>query len=399
MHKTGSSSIQATMAKMATKDPLYVLPNPANNSVPLAAIFEENPRGLFKHRSKRQDPEYTSKIIEQWKNSIDETLSSCNARSVVFSAEYLSVASHEAIERMRDYLSRYCSSIQIIGYVRPPVPWINSAFQQRSKNRAVNNFQELITLRDYRKVFEKFDKIFGVENVSLVVFDRKTLKGNDVVLDFAHRIGFPLNHEDVVQANESMSLEAVSLLYAKRFFGSPMNWENPNSAKAYARFLDKLRGLGKRKVSLAESLVAPLLADHQDDIDWMEQRVGASLRGETDFAADAIGGEEDLIAVALSSARLLDEIEPGLAPRDPTLESVTAALDKLYGICLAQVGGATRDDTIVTSFARALEQTYGATSPNHTEGRGASYVDLSRSIMNDLRKQGFVVRAKQMSTD
>ncbi|MGB3795651.1 MAG: hypothetical protein WA957_05040, partial [Alteraurantiacibacter sp.] len=254
-----------------------------------------------------------------------------------FSGEVISTFERDALIRMRTYMSAHFSEIKIIGYVRPPIPFLDSATQQKIKGRKQKRLDDSIRLPDYGS-FINFDEVFGRENVDFSLFDRSVLVSGDVVLDFAKKSGLCLRTDQVIRMNDGVSLEALSFIYTKRNHGEPVNWREPKMGAADMMFISKLSVLGERKFTLAENLVAPLLDRRKKGIDWAEERIGASLRPPLVPSAHAIASDADLESVAVESAHLLDMIMPGLAPSEPTVESVALKLDDLHHMCQAETG-------------------------------------------------------------
>lgn len=250
---------------------------------------------------------------------------------VVFSGERLSNVSEDAAEAAAAYFQKWCREIQVIGYVRSPRSWATSAFQQNIKGAHQPVFNNLIKWPEYRYKFEKFDRIFGRENVSLIKFDRATLNGGDVVTDFCERIGATtIQPEDHIFENDTLSLEASALLYVKRKVGKP-TWTMPRSGPARSALVAALKVVGTTKLVLSPALFEPLREANENDLRWMEARLGEDL-GEplTSTVTDTVGSEDALFEVAVRSAFMLDLIQEGLAPARPTVETVAAALDAFF---------------------------------------------------------------------
>jgi hypothetical protein len=92
--------------------------------------------------------------------------------------------------------------------LRDPVSWASSAYQQRMR---MGHADFIVPAPRYRRRLQKFVTVFEREILEFRRFDRETLKGGDVVTDFADWLAVP-PPEAVVRANESLSEAAVALL-------------------------------------------------------------------------------------------------------------------------------------------------------------------------------------------
>ena len=342
MPKTGSSSIQETLAKARILDPRYLLPHHPNHSGIVRYLFEE--RGWAKQAKLRGvGSGALERIRDRYQRDLDEAMSDAKSAGapVVFSAERLSNIRREAAEAIADYFRARCENIEVIGYVRSPRSWATSAFQQNIKGIHKPVFQELLKWPQYREKFEKFDDIFGRENVTLIKFDRATLAGGDVVTDFCQRIGaVSITPEDHVFENDTLSLEGCALLYVKRKLGKP-NWAVMHSGSARTTLIAALKPVGGTKLALSTSLFEPLLQSNIEDLRWMEARLGADLDEPPSRAtAGAVESEESLLEAAVAAAPLLDMVAPGLAPDRATPETVAAAIDTYFDELMAKTAEA-----------------------------------------------------------
>jgi len=328
MPKTGTSSIQETLAKARIQDPFYLLPERPNHSSAVRYLFEA--RGWSQDaKLKSVKDETVARRQTMYREALARSFEEAGERPVVFSAERLSNISRPATEATAAYFRQYRDDIQIIGYVRPPRSWATSALQQNIKGLHRPFFKDVLIWPEYRLKFQKFDDIFGRENVHLIKFDKALLSGGDVVLDFCERIGATVGPEHHVFENDTLSLESSALLYIKRKFGED-NWMSAHTGPARKAFIAALKGLGSTKLALAPSLFEPLLEANRADVDWMEERLGQSLAESSAVPEGAITGEESLFEAALQAAPLLDQIRPGLAPARPTFASIAEALDGIF---------------------------------------------------------------------
>jgi hypothetical protein len=232
--------------------------------------------------------------------------------------------SPEDLARLRNWLRRWFAELEIVAAVRSPAGFMASAFQEGLKRGGRDQLDIARQYRSYRGTFEKFDLVYGRENVRLWKFDPKSFASGCAVQDFCRRLGVELPAARVVRVNESLSREAVSLLYIYRKLGhglGSMSMTGPQNAQ----LVKCLMGIGKGKFRFSAGLVGPVLERNRADIDWMEARLGASLdEGLGEALPGDIGGEADLLTpspVAVSELlSLLGEAAPagvaGVTPEE-----------------------------------------------------------------------------------
>jgi len=294
MHKTGSTSIQKTLESREWDKHHFVRVGGSNHSPLLRALFDSRAMegNLVEKGHARED---IPGLIALWRRQLDAEFRTLEKPTIVLSAEVLPELSTPRIEAIRDYLMARVDNIRVVGYARMPVGLIQSDMQQKIRSGHLRNFK--VPRQHYRTQFEKFDKIFGAENVELIKFDRNSLDQGDVVTDFARRIGLALTSEDIIHRNSSLSLEAVAVLYARNKFGvdlpgSPVRKLLPN------RIVKSLEALGSTKFQLSSRALQPALDEMSEDIDWLENRFGQSMRDMQSDHSGGISSEKELLTVA-----------------------------------------------------------------------------------------------------
>lgn len=187
---------------------------------------------------------------------------------------------------------------------------------------------------NYRWRFEKLDRVFGRENVTLRVFDPAALAGGDVVSDFCELAGIPLVPGQIQRVNESLSLEARALLYLQRSRGDGMVAGFPGAPARNERFIAALSRFGNTRLQLAPTLLEPILEEKRADLEWMEERLGLPLVDEVPEGGVQVESEAHLAeighrAAAEFEAFLFDEIRAGGATPEDRLIANIDALRKL----------------------------------------------------------------------
>jgi hypothetical protein len=223
-----------------------------------------------------------------------------------------------ALEALRDFLARHFDQITIVAYVRPPSQLIASSFQERVKGGTIKDFSTARLYQNYKRLLAKFDTVFGRDNVHLWKFDPKAFPEGCVVQDFCSRLAIPLPKAKIVRVNESASRETIGLLYAYHKFGEADDQPKMRGHEAmeFGAFI------GGTKFRFSPDLIRALLNANLPDIEWMEERLGESLREELGTHNDGdVRDEADLlrfdkVAVGKLSKAVDRKMPSELAPRD-----------------------------------------------------------------------------------
>jgi hypothetical protein len=332
MHKTGSTSIQHSLQNLQDKKFLYANLGPAaNHSLAIFSIFASNPGRHYLHRYAGRDKDQVARYNEDIWRRLKDCIRRAQGRSLVISGEDICALPERDLEKLRNFFDAKFERLTIVSYVRPPVGFLSSAFQQRVQSGRCNTFDPTRMYRPYQKTFGKFDRVFGRERVQLWKFDPSTFPQNDVVSDFCARLQIPLPSALIVRKNDSLSRQAVALLYTYNKFGklySGLDGENLSP-----RLAGLIAHIGRDKFRLAPHVLRAILDDNKDDIAWMEARLGTSLQENSDAARpDDVAGEDDLLRPDRRAIRMLLKTLGRSAPegvRGRTPEEVALLLHTL----------------------------------------------------------------------
>jgi len=333
MHKTGSSSIQETLYQRNGNGFDYLPWRDSNHSGLFFLMFCENPEQIQGFKQQGMAPETARKLADEWGGKVSEALekrvADSAAHPAIFSAEVISSASEDEVRRLADYMRKFDPDIRAIAYVRPPVSFMTSAFQQRMKGKHVHNFKKLNLWPNYKERFEKLDHIFGRENVTLKLFKRNNLQGGDVVLDFAQEAGINLTSSDVVRTNEAMSLEAVALLDTVLRNSKLFAVDDKETARKFHGFLNHMMQIGSREFVLDETLTDPILAANRADLDWIEERLGMPALDATPQSDCKVSSEADLLAVATAMLPELEKTVTDILVSQPPTKQIVSYMGLL----------------------------------------------------------------------
>lgn len=279
MHKTGSTSIQRSLTGREGTDFLYC-PNPIgvpNHSTFLFSLVDsagQDRRGharvdtRLNHAAKRVDPTAAEHALALAARSI-------GPRRLVLSGEGAMLLSASELSALRDKLHAHGFTPRVYAYVRAPVAYATSVFQQHMKNATAPRFDVGARFCDYRERFEKFDQVFGPDRVVLRKFDPAAFTGGCVVSDFCRWTGIAFDGESV-RANESLNVEVVRLAYVYHRMADA-GVVPAADTPTMRRIVRHLAPIDGPRLRFAPSLLRPFLQQRREDIAWIEHRLGASL--------------------------------------------------------------------------------------------------------------------------
>jgi nucleoid DNA-binding protein len=315
MHKTGTSSIQQSLNGFDDANFTYYR-NPSGGANHAGAIFKilgsmgaDRPR----RHEKGKVPTFRSNRAEI--ENLTRSLRSLGTRSLIISAEGLRFLSREELGRLKSLLERHVDRLEIVAYIRPPAAYMSSFVQQLIRGRSTTLDPERGYCH-YRSFVSKFDDVFGAENVRLWKFDPRSFPGGCVVRDLCSRLGVELPAERIRRTNESLSRDALCLLYTYRRSGLAPRTRDLEGQQ-YRRLLEQMRSIGGKPFRLSPEAVRPILEKYRPDVAWMEARLGQSLGEELgDPQPEDIRHELDLLRPRPPAVRELVALLGDLAPGD-----------------------------------------------------------------------------------
>lgn len=307
LHKTGSTSIQATLfsnrAKLLEHGVNYFAIG-QNHSETLHPLFSGSP--LTYHLNQRHG--INTKRKAERKNSatrrtLRRELEANTSPRFVISGEDLCTLSADAVTRMREELSPYAGSFRVIVYVRDPIKYINSAFQERLRNG--ENFAQIAAAPlspGYMRI-SRYNRVFGRQNVDIRLFEPEQFPHRDVVADFLGALGVDPDVRgqlNVVRANEALSAEAAYLLneIQNRYPGDRSGHPNPGRAANIVQLLRGIPGEPFRCPPAIFSALAPVI-EHQ--LRWLRKTLKRDVFHDSvpDAGEAPRWSDETMAAVAL----------------------------------------------------------------------------------------------------
>ena len=335
MHKTGSTSIQESLAGFRDDQFFYAqLGGGGNHSLPIFSLFSPRAELHHLHRTANRRGDALARYISDIWSELDRSITRARGRTLVISGEDISALKEPALAELRDRFLERFKSLTIVGYVRPPAGFMASNFQQRVKSGSIDFLKPRRMYKKYEDLFGKFDRVFGRDNVLLKKFDRKKFPDGCVVQDFCQWIGMSFPKQRIVRHNESLSRQAVAALFTYRKLGGRLG-PHPIGGPA-GTVLGALIG-GNEKFRFSPEAVKPVLEANRNDIEWIEARIGEPLQEEFDeeqpgdvrHEADLLEPDPDLIERLSTLLRERGQ-QPPIARNAQDVASLVHALRQIY---------------------------------------------------------------------
>ncbi|AKF25720.1 hypothetical protein YH65_10230 [Sulfurovum lithotrophicum] len=384
MHKTGSSSIQQSLFHNLKDDTFsYLDMGIPNHSISMSMLFRN---------SSRKNPETVNlknKLIKSIKNSHS---------IMIISAEAISMFSKEDLKYLRDFLLDYFKEIQIVGYIRSPKSYMESFFQQRVKGGLVSFDLEKYIYPNYRKRFEKFDDVFGHQNVQFWKFDPKHFYKGNVVLDFCRKIGIDFQEDQTIRINESLSREEVAILYT---YGKQKtrHIQSPAVMQKNMKIIKKIKKLKEHKFRFSPTLITPILEKNSRDIQWMEERLGISLKEKTTKSEADVKSEVDLLKIDKKTLQKLRILTGELSPKEDTYDDSQEEIITLINI-LQKANKPKKMGSTPLSLAKKLKQKHKNVLKEINEDQIATVIEKTFShVEHQLRNtDGYRINIPQLGS-
>jgi hypothetical protein len=269
MHKTGSTAIQSAFNGFNDGNTRYLDLGSVNHSVPFFTAYSSHYQSY--HIWKRAG--LTSEQVEHKKRYFLEKISrelADTKHNIIISGEDISLLSISELKEVQKLFDCH-TKLKIIAYVRPPISFIRSSFQEKIKNG------ESLTVPPsprYRFRIEKFFKVFGRENVIVRRFDKNELYCNDIVRDFAKLISVSAP-ESGSNSNVSLSTEAVKIIYLLNQM-VPAFGETKENVQARRRMINHVRQKFPGRFELPDHLIFGCV--DFEDIEWLYSAADIDFR-------------------------------------------------------------------------------------------------------------------------
>lgn len=295
MVKTGSSAIQASLGAARDRNFIYpqlgVEPFKRAHTDSLVQMFSSKRR---RFTNKRSVFGKALNVSESDKDRIREAAAAVGNGTVILSSEGIdSYLTLDDVVRFKSFAEQLFDAVTVAAYVREPFSLVSASMWTRIKGSRLSRFDP--TYRSYRR-FEKYDQVFGAENVRLWKYDRSSFPGGDVVQHFCDSLG--LDSVDSAKGkNPTPSRPAVSAIYRLNRVIADVEDYVGAGKRARTAITEHFRGQNWPKFRLSPDVVTPLIEANRDDIEWIEKRLGSPIRAKQEPEDSDIRSEADLLHI------------------------------------------------------------------------------------------------------
>lgn len=295
-HKTGTSSIQATLGRNRQKliksnihYPGFSKTKPINNhSIPLYSLFTEKPAQWgFNIKNK-----ITSKDdIENTHNSYIEGLAynllDFKGGTVVFSGENIAMLKEDELQNFKSFILNtvdQSAQVEVYFYVRDYLNYTVSASQQRIKGGAtLKEVYSKPPICLYRNVITKFHSVFGSKNIFINSFEEAIKHEYGIV---GHFLCLLDNHMDcstydIVRKNDSFSAEAIMLLSSLNE-SIPLIINGKLNENRNPQIINEFGKIQGNKFDLPSKIKKEVIELVKEDNDWMKESYSIDYLNQSD---------------------------------------------------------------------------------------------------------------------
>ncbi|TKD17685.1 hypothetical protein FBT96_13320 [Rhodobacter capsulatus] len=303
-HKTGSSSIQETLH--ARNDPkngfLFLFVTHPNSSALMqnAFLLPEKLLSIRASEATRGDlPAMRDGARRHLRRIILEGIAACPEGPLILSAESISSFAPEEVDMMLAFFQDLPVEPEFIGYIREPVTYLRSSFQEILKLRMPPNpvfapADATVLPLTHHAIVETLDRRVGRERVQVFIYDRASFPEGSVVRHFLSVLGVDPGALARIDSNEGMSQLAVKLLYTYRRLGA-CPFANRGPRRVEHKFAEDLGCLPDVPFELHPELRDRARAVNSHIFGWAEARLGRPFPEPEVKAGTGIRSEADLL--------------------------------------------------------------------------------------------------------
>lgn len=319
MPKTGTSSIQETLFQ-GLKDSRfhYVGLGLVNGSRPIQCLVGDHPVVRHVHEAQGIDRDAFARRAPDFRRCWERQLMRARKAGAIpiVSAEDCWFLTRDELARLGRMIESLGFQARVVVYLRPPLEWLASMFQELVKS-GHHAFADELLLRapdgvrpagaygcDYLRQITAFEDVFGAGNLTLRIFRSQALVEGCVVADFCRQCGIAMPRHRIRRVNESLSLDAMRFLFAfnrfcrmqeRRPFGEVM--------LLLRRLREELPG---RPLRLHPDLLSPVVPPLTAQLSALRERCGIDLfEDRTASDDDVLRCEHDMFRYSRSSLEWL----------------------------------------------------------------------------------------------
>jgi len=227
--KTGSTSIQESLGNtrevLLEHDIHYPGIKPYNHIFNFIPIFLDDPYISFVFKLQLKPTEDKFAKVQRYRKTWEKEILSCAKGNFIISAEDFTLPyfTKDAVRRLKKFVDLYFEEVTIIVYVRHYDQWISSQIQEAIKNgmraglgELVENLMKCPPRMSYKKILQKWIRVFGQENLVVRPFDTKAFYNDRLLDDFFHGCKLSVEPGSIpeIRSNESIGKNAAVFLQA-----------------------------------------------------------------------------------------------------------------------------------------------------------------------------------------
>ena len=316
MHKTGSSSIQETFCgeKFKSGKIKYFPILGPNHGVGFKKLF---PHIRSTEELRKLEFESSLPLLKEniYMNLIYKTAKELENENIFFSGEDFSNTSY-VVDLVNHIFPNH--EIELICYVRNPIDFASSGFQQKVKGNGYNltqkiNFNNIIP--DYRKKFEPYVKNNKISKLHIKEYKRSNLIGGDVIDDIAKIMKLEPNEYDKVISNESADGIVIAYTFllksSKIYKAATKVLNNKLVSKTNQKFLKIFESNKSPKIILCGKKLNEAIKEKKDSIKWIEDYLCTKFKDTVNQDKDAfyINDEYDIFKLAKKHKSILENLK------------------------------------------------------------------------------------------
>lgn len=336
MPKTGSSTIQENLF-LGIDDPMVSYANlPENNhSGPVLTMFIDNPIDF--HYVRFTGVADVDELNRKHTSMLKKGFSSSTSKIEIISGESLFFLKElgkvrNGVQLLKNFLAQYFEKTIVVAYVRKPSQLLPSAFQQLVKYHDLKFFNIHSIYHRYKNI-KKYIDVFGAENVKLWNFDPQQFPEGDILLDFTTRLGLQPQRSKIKVVNESISKEAISVLFTYHFHQNGKTNFGVRQNELNYQLVEVLREIGSEKFRFSGQFIQRAIAANQEDYDWIVSVMGEDFKETSEsLSGNGVDNEYELMHYATQFIPNLVEIAGDFAKDlklDDTPQTVARLVDKI----------------------------------------------------------------------
>lgn len=347
MPKTGSTSIQSTLFWHSPPEPFRFLT--------LDTIFGNQLLYIgFRETLSEQNEFFLGGLTKQKLESFREfalkylsgslVAAARDKKTPILSAEMIWFLTKVELQSLKDFLNSRGFEVEVFGYIRPPIDYAESVFQQCIKVGSAAEIKHLSSgINTIPTTVEWLDEVFDRRRVHLTVFNPKTFPEKCVVRHFLQTIDIPDDTIPIARENESISLDTIRFLHL---------WNSTFTDRRFARMtvarrailIDCLSEIEGPSLRFHPSVTQDIREEFQKRESQLTDRLGSPLpmslmdrtyRGpdENNAREEVIRTQDDLLDFSPRSLRWLfrtsDRMGNNLALNDCTTDRIVRRLNFL----------------------------------------------------------------------